>query len=213
MATDKRNDSKDVVKNGNEDAKAVERRGLLADALSVFLKGGADIDKGARALFDLLYPKFVRDIQKWGQKLSVAEEIASEVMLKVLRKAGTMREPIAFEKWANTVARNTFLTHIRDTKEETDHEVEKNEDEWESIHQIFADPGQGDPATMLCLKGQLEKFYHDHPDRAHVMEGCVMEGWTTEAASEILGRTIAATKEYLSQCRKRLQEYLQPCMD
>jgi RNA polymerase sigma-70 factor, ECF subfamily len=213
MATDKRNDSKDVVKNDNEDAKAVERRGLLADALSVFLKGGADIDRGARALFDLLYPKFVRDIQKWGQKLSVAEEIASEVMLKVLRKASTMREPIAFEKWANTVARNTFLTHIRDTKEETDHEVEKNEDEWESIHQIFADPGQGDPASMLCLKGQLEKFYHDHADRAHVMEGHIIEGWSIEEASEILGRTIAATKEYLSQCRKRLQEYLQPCLD
>jgi RNA polymerase sigma-70 factor, ECF subfamily len=210
MATDKQNDGKDIT----DDVKAVERRRLLGEALSVYLKGGEDSEKGGRALFDLLYPKFVRDIQKWGQKLSVAEEIASEVMLKVLRKASSMREPIAFEKWANTVARNTFLTHIRDTKQERDHEVDKDEDEWETLHQIFTDPSQAsDPSTMLCLKGQLEKFYHDHPDRANVMEGCVMEGWTTETASEILGRTIAATKEYLSQCRKRLQEYLQPCMD
>ncbi len=197
----------------SQNDKRQERHKQLAQALEQFLRGGAEAEKGAGALFDLLYLKFVRDIQKWGQKLSVAEEIASEIMLKIFRKASTMREPIAFEKWANTVARNTFLSHIRDTKDETDHEVEKNVDEWESIHQIFADPGQGDPATMLCLKGQLEKFYHDHADRAHILEGCVMEGWTNETVSEMLGRTLAATKEYLSQCRKRLQEYLQPCLE
>ena len=196
-----------------DESKHLERREKLREALDIFLSGGNDLERGAKALFDLLFPKFVTDIQRWGQKLSVAEEIANEVMMKVLSKASTVREPIAFEKWTNIVARNTFLTYIRDTKQETDFEFESDDDEWETINQVTADPSQSDPATMLCLKGQLEKFYRDYPDRAIVIEGCVMEGWSTQTASEILGRTINATKEYISQCRKYLREYLQPCLE
>lgn len=192
---------------------AALRRARYAQPLALYLQGGKAGEQGARQLFDLLYRMFVRDFRYWGQPDSVAEEIASESMLKIYRYAHTVQDAAAFEKWATQIARNTFLTYLRDNQQETSHETNLDVDEWESVHQIVANPADGEPTTMLCLQGQLDKFHQDHPKRANVLERCAVNGWTVEEVSLALGRTLAATKEYLSQCRKRLQQYLQPCLE
>ena len=188
-------------------------RDLLAKGLELVQQGGKTGERGAAHLFDLLWPKFVRDFQKWGQQIGVAEEIASDAMLKVLRGVQGLRDPIAFEKWANTVARNTFLSHIRDTQQEADHETTLDDDGWDYVINSAIDPSQSDPTTMICLNGQMEKFFRDHPVRAQVIERCALDAWSLEDTSQALGRSMTATKEYLSQCRKRLMQYLQPCLE
>lgn len=188
-------------------------RDLLAKGLELVHQGGATGERGAATLFDLLWPKFVRDFQKWGLQIGVAEELASDAILKILRGVQGLRDPIAFEKWANTVARNTFLSHIRDTQQQAEHETTLDEDGWDFVLDSVIDPAQSDPTTMICLHGQIEKFFRDHPLRAQVIERCALDGWTIEDASVALGRTLVATKEYLSQCRKRLMQYLQPCLE
>ena len=192
---------------------ATPNRDLLAKGLELMQQGGSDGERGAASLFDLLWPKFVRDFQKWGQPLGISEELASDAMLKVLHGVQGLRDAVAFEKWANTVARNTFLSHIRDTQPEADHETTLDEEGWDFLISSTMDPSQSDPITMICLQGQLEKFFRDHPERAHVIERCALDGWSLDEASHALGRTLAATKEYLSQCRKRLMQYLQPCLE
>ena len=188
-------------------------RDLLRKGLEQFQKGGADGERGATSLFDALWPKFVNTFQQWGEPIGAAEELASDTLLKIFQGLDGLRDPIAFEKWANTIARNTYRTHLRDTQQESDHEIALDEDAWSLVCDSAADLSGGDPTTMLCLQGQLEKFFREHPARAKTLERCAIDGWSLEEASEALGRTLAATKEYLSQCRKRLMQYLQPCLE
>jgi RNA polymerase sigma-70 factor (ECF subfamily) len=155
----------------------------------------------------------VADFVRAGQPLAVAEELASDAFSKILRKLDTMRDPVAFQKWANTVARNTLLTHIRDSKAQRDHEVALDCEPLALLYDRVADPGHGDPVTNLCLKRQLEAFCDQHPERAYWLECWICEDWSLERLAETMERTLAAAKEYLSQCRKRLQGYLQQCLD
>ena len=87
-----------------------------------YLQGDQHAERAACQLFNTLWPQFVRRIQRWGQPLAIAEEIASEAIMKVLHKTTEMRNAVAFEAWANKVLRNTFLSHIRDTKQERSYE-------------------------------------------------------------------------------------------
>lgn len=189
------------------------RHERLAQACALYLQGGVAGESGARQLYDLLWPAFVQKFQRWGQPCCVAEEIASEAILNILRKAHDMRDPPAFEHWAHRVARNAFFTCMRATRQERNHETQLDEDGWEAVASMAVDDAQGNPATMLCLQGQLEKFCREHAERATVLERCVLDGWSIEEVSLALGRTLGATRQYLSQCRKRLQHYLLPCLE
>ncbi len=185
----------------------------LAQALEMFLQGGVQGEIGARSLFDELWPKFVRDFKRAGLAHGVAEEVASDAFLKVLTAGRDLRDPVAMEAWAKRIARNTLFSHFRDTRQTSLHEVQASDEEWAVIHKLTADPVTGDPSTLLCMNGQIEKFCSDHPDRSWTLEQCAVHSWTLEELSLELGRTLAATKEYLSQCRKHLRRYLQPCLD
>jgi DNA-directed RNA polymerase specialized sigma24 family protein len=41
----------------------------------------------------------------------------------------------------------------------------------------------------------------------------VVDGWGLEQISQFLDRSYEASKEYVSQCRKRLADYLKPCLE
>lgn len=190
-----------------------ESRKHLADSLALFLQGGKTGEQGARELFDALWHIFVADFKRAGLPTGVAEEVASDAFFKLLNAAVDLREPVALEAWAMRIARNTLYTHFRDTKQESVHEVYADDDEWSLLHNHVADLGTGDPTTMICLQGQLEKFCREHPDRSWTLGQCVLEGLSLEEMSLQLNRTLAATKEYLSQCRKHLRRYLEPCLE
>jgi RNA polymerase sigma-70 factor (ECF subfamily) len=181
------------------------RTEVFSALLATFSQGGEKAELAARQLFDLLWRKFVADFVRAGQPLGVAEELASDAFSKILRKLDTMRDPVAFEKWANTVARNTLLTCIRDSKAEREHEVALDCEPLALLYDRVADHRHGDPATTLCLKNQLEEFCRKHPERAYWLECWIFEGWSLERLAEAMERTLAAAKEHLSQCRKRLQ--------
>lgn len=183
----------------------------LASALDLHASGGAHAERAANMLFRTLWPKFKRTFTRWGLADGVAEEVASDAVLKVLLKIDGLRDPVAFVKWSNTVARNTFLTHLRDTKSQNDHEVFTDAQGWELLGDRIEDASRMDPATLLCLQGQLEAFCRDHPQRAMVLEHCVLDGWSQQQVAQAIERNGPATKEFLSQCKKRLLHYWQQC--
>lgn len=78
--------------------------------------------------------------------------------------------------------------------------------------QSLGAPDQMDALTRYCLQSQLEKFCQTYPERAHWLERWIMHGDSLHDISAALGRTTAASKEYLSQCRQRLQQHLKQCL-
>ena len=63
-----------------------------------------------------------------------------------------------------------------------------------------------------CVAAGLLAFSADMPERAFVL-GLQMDGLSIDAIGLQIGRSIAATKEYLSQCRKKIQPFIAHCAD
>lgn len=198
-----------------------EQRSQLSAAISQVAQGGAATELGARALFKLLWRRFVADYQCAGLALAAAEDLASEAFSQVFKGLAGLRDPQAADKWIQTVARNTLLNHWRDTARQRAHEQAVDGDDLQGL----ADAGlvgsglagaaggrSGDPAIWLCLKRQLERFCSDQPERAYWLEQMVVQGWALPDLAAALGRTAGATREYLSQCRKALQRYFSECV-
>ena len=179
-----------------------------------YLQGRREAEVAARDLFNLLWPGFVRFFIHQGAQSAQAEDLASETMFKIYKSMDQLDNVISFQKWANTIARNTLLTWLRDTQAERQAQWTANDEaEWVFVVHSIPDERQGDHATRLCLDSQLKLFMVDQPERAKVLELGALEGWSIEEAAEALGRTLAATRQYISQCRKHLWRYLSVCLD
>ena len=55
--------------------------------------------------------------------------------------------------------------------------------------------------------------FADFPDRARAIGFLVIEEWSVEDIARALGRTPGATREFLSQCRKKLRPYIEDCLE
>ena len=57
---------------------------------------------------------------------------------------------------------------------------------------------------------QLAKFREAEPKRAEILE-FILEGFSTEEIRLIIGRSYGATREFMSQCRKKFKPFIEIC--
>jgi RNA polymerase sigma-70 factor (ECF subfamily) len=176
-------------------------------------QGGKDAELAARQLYELLWHHLARFFVRHRQDDATAEDLVHETLAQAILQVHTLRDDAAFLGWIWRIARNALYAHGRDHAQEDDQTTDLDEDGWQALFETRADPSHGDPVVQLCLQGQLEKFRHDHPERAWCIEQAVLEDWDGKTLSAILGRSYGATREYLSQCRKKIADYLRHCLD
>ena len=63
-------------------------------------------------LFRIFTPQLVAFFRKRGHELSLAEDLAQEVMLTVYRKTGQLRDRSLFRAWLFQIARHTVCRHF-----------------------------------------------------------------------------------------------------
>ena len=63
-----------------------------------------------------------------------------------------------------------------------------------------------------CVSHGIQAFGDMMPDRAYVLTR-VLDGATVSDIGLEIGRTPGATKEYLSQCRKKVAPFIQECLE
>jgi DNA-directed RNA polymerase specialized sigma24 family protein len=61
---------------------------------------------------------------------------------------------------------------------------------------------------MATFREGWRRFQHEDPLHASVMTWVVEDGLSTEDIAQLLERTPGATREFISQCRKRARLYL-----
>jgi RNA polymerase sigma-70 factor (ECF subfamily) len=61
-----------------------------------------------------------------------------------------------------------------------------------------------------CIQEQLVKFREAEPKRAEILE-FILKGFTTEEIRLIIGRSYGATREFMSQCRKKFRPFIEIC--
>lgn len=142
-----------------------------------------------------------------------AEDLLQEVFIKVVRHAAGFRNESKVSSWLFQIARNIHIDHLRKASVE----VTVDENTWcmaEAEHPVLhAYDGCSMNAEYLqnCFDDGYATYAQHHPQCADVISRSVHHGWSVREIAAVLERTEGATREYLSQCRKNLRKYLEPC--
>jgi RNA polymerase sigma-70 factor (ECF subfamily) len=141
-----------------------------------------------------------------------AEELVQEVFVKIVRYCENFRGETRFDSWMWAIVRNELMDHFRRQKPEEATEEEDLERlaEEAMLVEIPSDPGAG---LEDCVQKAYAAFAKAYADRAEMLARVVFDGWSIDDVAAALKRTSGATREYLSQCRKKLKQFLEPCRE
>lgn len=186
------------------------------DIIKLIRAGGKAMDAGVKALYDTTAQPMLRFFVYRGTSGDEAKDILQETFIKIVRSAGSYSGQGEAKSWIWQIARNCLIDHQRKQGSLANHETAVNDEQWENLAQTTPDlnatrcAAQG--SVDECVSAGLDQFNRREPERALVLM-LQMDGLSVEEIGHRIGRTIAATKEYLSQCKKKIQPYIAHCTD
>jgi RNA polymerase sigma factor (sigma-70 family) len=178
--------------------------------------GGQRMDGALRLLdrsyFAVLYRESVRAI---GDR-DVARDLVQETFIKVWQRCATFRGESELLPWVRTILRRVILDRLRQPR----HEVPLEDDAGltpaavERITQLSGEqvmvPEDALRQRQLAEVFQRcwDRFAQACPEHAVVISWIAEDGLSHEEIAALLERTPGATREFISQCRKRARSYL-----
>lgn len=176
--------------------------------------GGNARDKALERLYRQHRPKLLASLRKKGLSLDEAEDVVQHVFVQVVKSAHTFRGDSAVSSWMHQIAHNAMVDRFRGTHRE----VLVGEEAWEHLSNTRPDdrpcPMELDPRQALqqCFDNAYAAFRKAHPAAADlIFKTLENEDWKSLDIAAYLGRTAGAAREYLSQCRKKLKQFMEPC--
>lgn len=163
-----------------------------------------------------LYARYGREFRGYfrrhGAAEADAEDLLQETFIKVIRAIDTWNGTGALEAWLWTIARNTLTSQLRSaggrpTTSLDDVEAEASE----VLVSRHASTAVSDPADADCVARGLQAFASKFAEYAHVLERVALDDWGYDELSQYRGCSEGAAREYLSQCRKRLWQFIKHC--
>lgn len=139
-----------------------------------------------------------------------AEELVKDVFVAVVHDSGLFTGERRFDAWMWAIARGKLADHFRRQRPE----VLTDDDVLDSIgkEEIDSAPGRGS-SLEDCAHKAYAVFAAAHPDRSEMLARVAFDGWSVEDLAEALKRTPGAAREYLFQCRRKLDVCLEPCRE
>lgn len=183
--------------------------------LKVVAAGGRDAERALEALFRKYRRPLIAFLAQRRVDESTAEDLVQEVFMRVVRSASGFREEAKVSSWLFQIARNLHLDHLR----KANLEDTVDEDAWMAIEHAVAvpaaceAPASAQEALQDCFDRGYGAFAEAYPEPAAVLHKVVQLDWSTREVAHFLQRTEGATREYLSQCRKKLKRFLEPCRE
>lgn len=187
------------------------------DYLRLLGSGGAAAERGLKGLFDLYAARLKGFFRRQGCSDEDAADLLQETFVKVVRAAPSFRFDSQASTWIWSIARNCLNDRWRSRRngepiESLDEMKEIDGDAWE------LSLGTSEPPHELlemknCVRLAFVEFAERHPDSAQATLLAAVEGWTMDELAQALGRTVGATREFVSQCRKKLRPYLARCRE
>jgi RNA polymerase sigma-70 factor (ECF subfamily) len=177
-------------------------------------KGGKAAEGALRALYVGTAQHMLNFFVYSGVSGDDARDILQDTLMKLVCYANTYNGDGAARSWIWQIARNCLADHQRRAGRWSDHIVTTDEAHWDQISDTYAAPITSDPedSAAECFSNGLKVFGEEMPERAYALT-LAMDGCSMAEISRRLGRTEAATKQYLSQCRKKIQPFIAHCAD
>ena len=102
---------------------------------------------------------------------------------------------------------NRILESLEKEKDKQGDEHSKDED----IGTIDYNRKEGYEDRTECVEDKMENFFETYPDHATALDH-QMDGMDIKSIADIIGRSAIATKELLSQARKKIAPSIEECL-
>jgi RNA polymerase sigma-70 factor (ECF subfamily) len=185
------------------------------NSFNLIRQGGKMRDQGVASLYRSYAAHFRKFYIYQGLNVSDADDVVQETFIKIVRYCDTYYGDSPLAAWLWRIARNCMNDHFRRIKTRP---TETLDDEgWKALEQesealrSFDSPSSGE-SLEDCVGRGFAEFAKNFSERAHVLS-LVMEGFDTAHIAATIQRTPGATREFISQSRKRIEEFLLPCKD
>lgn len=148
-----------------------------------------------------------------------AGDLLQETMMKIVRGAENFRSEAKVSTWIWSIAHHAMLDHVRRPALDCDDIDALNEelgDRWQLAAVQSAQAASSERRAELerddCVETQFGEFSAGNPACGRALELKAFEGMSVRELADVLRRTEGATREFLSQCRKKLKPFLEPCL-
>jgi len=164
-----------------------------------------------RSFFAVLY----RESQRAVRDAETARDLVQETFIKIWQRCATFHGDSELLPWIRTILRHAIVDRLR--RHEREVPLERDGTMSPEVERRVASlAAQAAPPEDVLDRRQLnecfrrcwERFASACPTQATVMAWIVEDGLSNEEVSVLLGRTPGATREFISQCRKRARTYL-----
>lgn len=174
-------------------------------------EGGDAIEKALRALDRSFFAPLYRDCVRALRDTEAARDLVQETFIKVWRRCASFRGQSELLPWIRSILRHGILDRLRSAHPEVPLDAVDgvNEEAEQRIAELSLQrvPTPDDEARRRqlaeCFARCWRRFESVAPEHAAVMTWIVEDGLSNEEIAELLGRTPGATREFISQCRKR----------
>ncbi len=188
---------------------------VFDDALLSALRGDAP---SRRRAVERLYGAFAGRLRRFFQNHRAtpaqAEDFTQETFVRIVRSVGEFRgEGTQLAAWIWTIARNVARDAGRSPSSQPMLDVDDLEGGDVPVEEN-ADPAQRVESESVadCVQRGFREFARLHPQRAQCLSWLATDQMEIAEVARTLGRTAAATREYLSQCRKKLRPFIEHCL-
>jgi len=175
-------------------------------------------NKTVGELYAKLYKPFKLRLKQWRFTEQDAEDVVMIAIEKIYTKVHLVKEEKAFKSWCWTVLDNNMRDWHRSKqrKAETPMNIEVDDEMEESIIDLKLETTLNTDQIhdRLCIERQWARFAEDFPKSSHALVLQAIQGHSIEEITDMIGRpTTAATKEFLSQSKKKASVYLKKCAE
>jgi len=143
-----------------------------------------------------------------------AKDVLQDTYIKIFNNLGNLKSDDAFYGWMKKILENQMIEFIRKDIRKNENIVNVEQDYLESIgsdNEIKIKNKRFDDKTD-CINKKMDLFKLDMPERYEVIK-MQLEGMSIEEIAEYRGSKPGATKEYISQSKKKFKPYAKECYE
>ena len=194
------------------------------EILKKIVAGGRNQNEALSALYQIKATAFKRWFLHKGVHPNAVEDVLQDTIVKIFKNAGSYHGRGGFSDssasaWMHTIAFSCMQDHFEKANRiqlnHTSYDALPNTSRVESdstLQDRAYDAAQSADTQSVneCIAAGLEDFAAEHPDR-YIVLMAQLDGEDIASIGNRINRTVAAAKEYLSQCRKKLAPFIEHC--
>ena len=183
------------------------KRHQATEIIQLFREGDSD---EAMRLFEKygLRKEFIGFVIKSGINVEDSRDLVQEFSIDKLCMQSKSIKDIEFARtWMYQVLRNMINDKGRILKKNREVPFDEDRDQYQAPKIL-----EENQTRSGCVQEQLAKFREAEPQRAEVID-LIQKGFNTEEIRLIIKRSYGATREFMSQCRKKFKPFIEICIE